>query len=63
MKQVGKLCRCKVCKRMILIMSISFGTRHTTNTEVKCWDCLSEEDKKKAIDFFHFSEEQLLSDS
>lgn len=54
-----EICFCLKCDRKISVKRAVNGNDHTVVTEVMCWDCLSQEDKKKIIKNFDLDEKYL----
>ena len=54
---VGSLKECYKCHRKILVERVLFGISHTSNVEVTCWDCLSDDGKKKAKSMYDITDD------
>lgn len=52
---IGRIYKCK-CGRKILVERLLIGTNHTAATFVCCWDCISEENKKRAMKQYELEE-------
>lgn len=48
LKWIGQIYECK-CGRKVLVERVLVGTDHTARIFVACWDCLSKENKERAI--------------
>lgn len=46
---IGKLLKCRLCHRLILVEDAINGVSHTIATVVVCWECLSKKTQKEAI--------------
>lgn len=54
---IGTIKKCSVCGRKILVERELIGIDHTAGMLVTCWDCLNEEQKKKAKELYGIEEE------
>lgn len=52
---IGLLKKCQKCGREFLVENFLFGTNHTADIGVVCWDCLSEEDRQTARERYKLS--------
>ena len=48
----GVIKQCSACKRQILVERVLIGTDHDMEIVTTCWECMSEENKQKAIEAY-----------